>query len=211
MLPVQAVHPWEVGELETSIAGVVGLAKHITVCDLEQAVGSLMFKDKGRLGTISVSHTTFNTRSIWLRRLRAGGYRRTDLLIWRYRRLQVWIGHWLDPVEQSPARTQELGFCMLCPAHGADFNQSTHGFPQWKWSSILKAANDGIIANTSFFVGIRFIIIPANIITATFRTRITIFAFLAEDMPLSALPLKVCHKKQEKFHPTLEAIDGKEP
>jgi hypothetical protein len=28
---------------------------------------------------------------------------------------------------------------------------------------------------------------------------------------ISALPLKVCHKKQEKFHPTLEAIDGKEP
>jgi hypothetical protein len=27
----------------------------------------------------------------------------------------------------------------------------------------------------------------------------------------SALPLKVCHKKQEKFHPTLETIDGKEP
>jgi hypothetical protein len=22
---------------------------------------------------------------------------------------------------------------------------------------------------------------------------------------------KVCHKKQEKFHPTLETIDGKEP
>jgi hypothetical protein len=28
---------------------------------------------------------------------------------------------------------------------------------------------------------------------------------------VSALPLKVCHKKQEKFHPTLETIDGKEP
>jgi hypothetical protein len=28
---------------------------------------------------------------------------------------------------------------------------------------------------------------------------------------LRALPLKVCHKKQEKFHPTLETIDGKEP
>jgi hypothetical protein len=27
----------------------------------------------------------------------------------------------------------------------------------------------------------------------------------------SALPLKVCHKKQEKTHPTLETIDGKEP
>jgi len=27
----------------------------------------------------------------------------------------------------------------------------------------------------------------------------------------SALLLKVCHKKQEKFHPTLETIDGKEP
>jgi hypothetical protein len=28
---------------------------------------------------------------------------------------------------------------------------------------------------------------------------------------VSALPLKVCHKKQEKFHPILETIDGKEP
>jgi len=27
----------------------------------------------------------------------------------------------------------------------------------------------------------------------------------------SALSLKVCDKKQEKFHPTLETIDGKEP
>jgi hypothetical protein len=27
----------------------------------------------------------------------------------------------------------------------------------------------------------------------------------------SALPLKVSHKKKEKFHPTLETIDGKEP
>jgi len=27
----------------------------------------------------------------------------------------------------------------------------------------------------------------------------------------SALLLKVCDKKQEKFHPTLETIDGKEP
>jgi hypothetical protein len=30
-------------------------------------------------------------------------------------------------------------------------------------------------------------------------------------LQVSALPLKVCHKKQEKFHPTLETIDGKEP
>jgi hypothetical protein len=27
---------------------------------------------------------------------------------------------------------------------------------------------------------------------------------------VSALLLKSCHKKQEKFHPTLETIDGKE-
>jgi hypothetical protein len=27
---------------------------------------------------------------------------------------------------------------------------------------------------------------------------------------VSALPLKACHKKQEKFHPTLETIDGKD-
>jgi hypothetical protein len=27
----------------------------------------------------------------------------------------------------------------------------------------------------------------------------------------SALLLKACHKKQEKFNPTLEALDGKEP
>jgi hypothetical protein len=31
------------------------------------------------------------------------------------------------------------------------------------------------------------------------------------DEDLSALPLKACHKKQEKFYPTLETIDGKEP
>jgi len=34
---------------------------------------------------------------------------------------------------------------------------------------------------------------------------------LKRDDLFSALPLKVCHKKQEKFHPTLETIDGKEP
>jgi hypothetical protein len=28
---------------------------------------------------------------------------------------------------------------------------------------------------------------------------------------VSALLLKVCHKKQEKFYTTLEALDGKEP
>jgi len=28
---------------------------------------------------------------------------------------------------------------------------------------------------------------------------------------VSALPLNFCDKKQEKFHPTLETIDGKEP
>jgi hypothetical protein len=27
----------------------------------------------------------------------------------------------------------------------------------------------------------------------------------------STLLLKVCHKKQQKFHPTLETINGKEP
>jgi hypothetical protein len=30
-------------------------------------------------------------------------------------------------------------------------------------------------------------------------------------MRISALLLKACHKKQEKFNPTLEALDGKEP
>jgi hypothetical protein len=28
---------------------------------------------------------------------------------------------------------------------------------------------------------------------------------------IGTLLQKVCHKKQEKFHPTLETIDGKEP
>jgi len=28
---------------------------------------------------------------------------------------------------------------------------------------------------------------------------------------VSALPLNFCDKKQEKFHPTLETINGKEP
>jgi hypothetical protein len=34
---------------------------------------------------------------------------------------------------------------------------------------------------------------------------------LRDSSRVSALLLKVCHKKQEKFHPTLETIDGKEP
>jgi len=28
---------------------------------------------------------------------------------------------------------------------------------------------------------------------------------------ISTLPLKACHKKQEKFYTTLEALDDKEP
>jgi hypothetical protein len=53
-------------------------------------------------------------------------------------------------------------------------------------------------------------LVPYSKISCFFQRNFTDKA-LIPFIGVSALPLKVCHKKQEKFHPTLETIDGKEP